>query len=355
MRPALRILAITTMRNEAPFILEWLAYHQHIGVTDFIVFSNDCEDGTDAMLDRLDAMGVLSHVRNHSGGKKTVQWRALTKAGRHPLVQDADWVYGTDVDEFLCIHAGDGMIADLMMAAPEAQGFAIPWRMFGNAGIQVFDDAPLTEQFTKAAPEALVWPWRAVQYKSLYRQCGRYDKLGIHRPKTAQVDALADWVDGNGNALPRHLGTVVPTTAPRYGLAQINHYAIGSVESFLVKAARGKPNHTSDPIDLAYWSDRNFNTVTDTRIQRHSAAIREGIAAFKQDDVIAELHQAGVAWRKAKIDALLHSSDYFYLMARIRQMPDTPILEMSEQVSLLKQLFAIRRAITQQKRDEKYQ
>jgi hypothetical protein len=40
-------------------------------------------------------------------------------------------------------------------------------------------------------------------------------------------------------------------------------------------------------------------------------------------------------------------------MARIRQMPDTPILEMPEQVSLLKQLFAIRRAIAQQKRDEK--
>ncbi len=60
-----------------------------------------------------------------------------------------------------------------------------------------------------------------------------------------------------------------------------------------------------------------------------------------------------MAWRKAKIAALLRSSDYFYLMARIRQMPDTPILEMPEQVSLLKQLFAIRRAIAQQKRDEK--
>ena len=29
------ILCITVMRNEAPFILEWLAYHKTIGVTDF--------------------------------------------------------------------------------------------------------------------------------------------------------------------------------------------------------------------------------------------------------------------------------------------------------------------------------
>ncbi len=351
----MRILAITTMRNEAPFILEWIAYHRHIGVTDFLVFSNDCDDGTDALLDRLDAMGVLSHVRNHSGGKKTVQWRALTKAQRHPLTRDADWIYVTDVDEFLCIHAGDGKIADLMAAVPEAEGFAIPWRMFGNASVQVFNDTPVTDQFTKAAPKALVWPWRAVQYKSLYKQTGTYEKLGIHHPKASSADAMTHWVDGNGKPLPRHLGTVVPTTDPRYGLAQINHYALGSAESFLVKAARGKPNHTSDPIDLAYWSDRNFNTVTDTRIQRHGKAIRDGIAALMQDQTVAELHAAGVSWRKAKIKALLRTSDYFYLMARIRQMPETRVLDMGEQVSLLKQLFAIRREIAQRKRAEKNQ
>ncbi|WP_417806434.1 hypothetical protein [Thioclava sp.] len=35
-----------------------------IGAADFIVFSNDCFDGTDKILDRLDAMGVVQHLPN---------------------------------------------------------------------------------------------------------------------------------------------------------------------------------------------------------------------------------------------------------------------------------------------------
>lgn len=349
----MRILTITTMRNEAPFILEWIAYHQLIGVTDFLVFSNDCEDGTDVMLDRLAEMGVLSHVRNHAGGKKTVQWRALTKAQRHPLVRDADWIYVTDVDEFLCVHAGEGMIADLMQAMPQAAGFAIPWRMFGNAGITGFTDRLMTEQFTRAAPDALLWPWRAVQFKSLYRQDAIYEKLGVHHPKLAEGAAKPLWVDGNGAPLPPRFGTVLPTQSPRYGLAQINHYALGSVESFLVKVARGKPNHTSDPIDLAYWADRNFNAVEDTRIQRHAPALRDRMDALLADTALSALHQAGVAWRKAKIAELLDHSDYFYLMARIQQLGDTQVLDDAEQLRLFQRLIAIRRTTAAQKRAAK--
>ena len=49
----MRATAVLTVRNEGAFLLEWLAHHKGIGFTDFLVFSNDCDDGTDAMLDRL--------------------------------------------------------------------------------------------------------------------------------------------------------------------------------------------------------------------------------------------------------------------------------------------------------------
>jgi hypothetical protein len=60
----MRFLAILSVRNEAAFLLEWLAHHRAVGFTDFLVFSNDCQDGTDRMLDRLDALGHLTHLRN---------------------------------------------------------------------------------------------------------------------------------------------------------------------------------------------------------------------------------------------------------------------------------------------------
>ncbi len=45
-----RVAIVTTMKNEGPFILEWIAYHRAIGVQDFLVYTNDCTDGTDDLL-----------------------------------------------------------------------------------------------------------------------------------------------------------------------------------------------------------------------------------------------------------------------------------------------------------------
>ena len=56
----MRVLAILGVKNEGAFLLEWLAHHRACGFTDFLVFSNDCSDGTDLMLDRLAAMGWLT-------------------------------------------------------------------------------------------------------------------------------------------------------------------------------------------------------------------------------------------------------------------------------------------------------
>ncbi len=338
----MRILAITTMRNEAPFILEWLAYYQHIGVTDFLIYTNDCDDGTDALLDRLAALGVIHHERNHSRGKKSVQWRALTKAQRHPAYAHADWIFVADIDEFLNIHVGNGTIADLMSAVPDCDGFAIPWRMFGNDGVVSFEDKPILEQFTHAAPEALLWPWRAVQYKSLYKQDQRYEKLGVHRPKLSRDADPNRWVEGNGAPFPAHKSAFQRTTAPRYGLAQINHYAVGAAESFLVKAARGKPNHTSDAIDLAYWSDRNFADTKDNRILRHQTAVAARVVDFKKDAQINGLHLAGVEWRKACIRAMLDTFDGYNMLARLMQMPATKVLSMEQQKTMLAGLLKVR-------------
>lgn len=339
----MRALIVTCMRNEAPFLLEWIAYHRAIGFTDFLIYSNDCEDGTDDLLDRLAELGVVIHERNRAGGKKSVQWRALNRAGNHRVMDQVDWVYGADVDEFLCIHTGDGHLRDLFAACAAAQGFAIPWRMFGNAGVFEFHDRPITEQFLRAAPDALLWPWRAVQFKSLYRTDARYDRMGVHRPKLKNGANHGLWVDGNGETFAETAGTVLPTLAPRYGLAQINHYALGSIESFLVKVARGKPNHSNDAIDLAYWVDRNFNTVEDRAILRHSTARDAGVAALRQDPETDRLHQAGVDWRNRRIADLKQDSDSFYLLTRLLQIGSTQVLSNLQQKQLFNGLMKMRK------------
>ena len=51
-------------KNESAFLLEWIAYHKTIGFTDIVILSNDCEDGSDEMLDHLSKSGEIIHLRN---------------------------------------------------------------------------------------------------------------------------------------------------------------------------------------------------------------------------------------------------------------------------------------------------
>ena len=352
--PKTRALIVTCMRDEGPFLLEWLAHHKAIGFTDFLIYSNDCEDGTELMLDRLAELGEINHIPNPPLGKKTVQWQALSDATTQPIMQEVDWIYGTDVDEFLNIKTGAGHLNDLFAASPETTGFALAWRMFGNNGITAFQDQRVTEKFTRCAPVGMLWPWRAIQFKCLYRNDGSYEKLGVHMPKkpNPEKQRQAVWRDGSGNPFPGHSpkgSTLIPTFTNQYELAQINHYALGSVENYLVKQMRGKPNHSTDAIDLAYWVDRNFNDVEDRTIQKTTKLSAPILSQYKSDKTLADLHETSVHWRHTQIRRLLTESDPFYLYARAIQSGSTEVLSQPRQQQLFRQLMKMRRNMSRAK------
>ena len=65
----LTITTVTCVKNEGPFLLEWIAFHQCIGVTNFLFYSNDCDDGTDTLLDALAELGHVTHLLNPAEGR----------------------------------------------------------------------------------------------------------------------------------------------------------------------------------------------------------------------------------------------------------------------------------------------
>ena len=66
------------MKNEAPYILEWVAHHRAVGFDNFLIYTNDCTDGTDAVLARLQDLGILQHRNNDDwkGNSPQQQWQA---------------------------------------------------------------------------------------------------------------------------------------------------------------------------------------------------------------------------------------------------------------------------------------
>ncbi|MFP5481419.1 MAG: glycosyltransferase family 2 protein [Alphaproteobacteria bacterium] len=333
----MKITAVLTVRNEGAFLLEWLAHHRAVGVTDFLVLSNDCDDGTDAMLDRLATMGWLAHVPNPGPHPEGPQWAALKRADRHPLVRGADWLLPLDIDEFVNVHVGDRTLSALLDALPEATAIPLTWRLFGNAGVVRYDDLPVTETFTRAAPAVLYWPWRAMLFKTLYRNDGAYRKLGVHRPRSPDAEARPRWFDGSGRELPTlyHRGRIFsPLGQDNHRLVQLNHYALGAVESYLVKADRGRAVHGADRLGMDYWVERNFEAVEDrTILGLDSRPLRE---ALLRDPVLGPLHHAAVAWRKARFATLMGEDGWRGLYGRLLMTPPSRILPRSQAETIWK-------------------
>ncbi len=314
------------MRNEGAFLLEWLAHHRAVGFTDFLVFSNDCQDGTDMMLDRLADLGWLSHIRNDGPHDKGgIQFTALKHADRTDAVRDADWLLPLDIDEFVNIHTGDGTLPALLSALPEATAITLTWRLFGNGDVVRYEDRPVLEIFTGCAPTVIHWPWRAVMFKTLYRNDGIYAKLGVHRPRSPDRTRLTDarWFDGAGRELDNRFKT--QRLFSDYGrdnhrLVQLNHYPLGAMESYLLKADRGRANR-AQALGLDYWVERNYDAERDTSIRRLDPLSAPLRAELHGDPVLGDLHRKAVEWRKARFDALMQQEPFRDLFTRLLMAP----------------------------------
>ncbi|SMP01646.1 glycosyltransferase family 2 protein [Shimia sagamensis] len=321
----MRILSVTSVRNEAPYLLEWIAHHRAAGVTDFLIYSNDCDDGTDQMLELLAEAGEVVHVPHVPDPDKSIQWQALRQAWKHPLRKAADWIMVTDVDEFVNIHVSGHQLTDLIASVPsETDAILLPWRLFGNNDHVAIDDVPVTEQFTRCIPASAQYPVAASLFKTLFRAKGPFNQLGVHRPKQKDPEkaGLPNIVDGAGKPMRPFLAQN-PQRLSLYDvgvardLVELNHYAVRSAAAFAVKRDRGLPNRATKKVDLAYWVERNFNTENNTSID----AMRAGTDVVLQDllalDGIAEAHAKGVQWHRGRFDDLIQQPEVQELMSQI--------------------------------------
>ncbi|SLN29357.1 hypothetical protein AQS8620_00904 [Aquimixticola soesokkakensis] len=328
-----RITAVTCVKNEGPFLLEWIAFNRVIGVTDFLFYSNDCTDGTDEMLDALAAQGLLTHLPNPAEGRN-YQMEALKAAQSHPLVKSADWVWIADVDEFLNIHVGEGTIPELITACDTPHAISLTFQFMANCDVEAFEDRPVIEQFTRGHNPDIWTDQLAIEVKTLMRNDFPLQYFGAHRPFFRHNKLAADkwprWTDGSGRAVPQKFLIAAnkrrirkfPAQGAR-NFATLNHYALRSLDSYLVKNDRGDVNRENRHFDDSYWRERNDDGFKDDSILRYLPRLKAEIARLKALDGIGALHDKSVAAHRATRDRLMADEDYAALATRLKTLPKT--------------------------------
>ncbi|WP_093966381.1 glycosyltransferase family 2 protein [Actibacterium lipolyticum] len=331
----MRITAVTCVKNEGPFLLEWIAFNRMIGVTDHLFYSNDCTDGTDTLLDALDSRGIVQHLPNPARGRN-YQMEALRDSRKQAVVREADWVWVADVDEFLNIHVGDGTIPELVTACGNPSVISLNWQFFANSDVEEYEDRPVIEQFL-GTHNPDVWSGTlSIETKSLYRGDTPIAMSGAHRPFLRERLASPDlpknkrlrWTDGSGRPVPdKYFTAEVKREFPARGsrnFASVNHYALRSLDSYLVKNDRGDVNRENRNFDDTYWRERNDDAYEESSILRHLPKLQKEIAALKSDPEIAKLHDAAVAAHRATLARLMDDSAYRKLREQLKAASKIP-------------------------------
>ncbi len=330
-----RVTAVSMMKDEGPFVLEWVAHHLAVGFTDIVVFTNDCSDGTDDMLIRLEELGLVHHRRNDIPEGKRPQPSALSYAQVEPVVTGSDWVLVFDADEFLCIKHGDGTLDGMIADAKElgANGIVITWRIYGSGGVQDWSRAPVTEQYTYAAPPMWNKGWGV---KTLFEFDPDYWVLGIHRPRIKKKHLQTDfpdqvqWLNGSGRPMEdyfkfRGWRSIVRTVG--YDWVQMNHYAVKSIDSYAIRKFRGNVNFKKDKYNSDYWSLQDRNEVYDDSALRHAARRQEVVDILLSDPVLNKLHSTAVRNVEQRLESYKETQAYAELVADLKEASKVPITE----------------------------
>lgn len=319
---------MSAVKDEGPDLVEWVAWHRLIGFGRIVIWSNDCSDGSDVLLDRLAALGWLTHHRHSPPAGLSAQDNVARLAMTNPQRAGADWAMWLDADEFLVVNTGGGALADLIAAAGRAQGVAVNWRLFGSDGAEATGPAPVTERFRRCATLEDTFS-RTV--KTLYRPGPDIAALGIHRPLWRPGSAPRVLGSSGKPLNTRFLFSPKKNGRPRdmlgqgqqsWALAQVNHYAVKALDRLALKRARGnglEPGATPDRFGADYlrWFDRNEDE--DSTIQPHLPALRRLMAQALEDPGVLEAWRATAAHQA---DRLATVAPWVRHLAALRPAPD---------------------------------
>lgn len=294
--PARRVL-FSAQKNEGPFILEWVAYHKVIGFTDIIVVSNDCDDGSDDLLDLLQDRGLLVHIRQDVPTGIAPQKSAEQTARARGLFIDGDWVMWLDLDEFLLPSIEDKKLDAMIKAIGNVDAVMVAWRFFGDSGNQNWPGRHISPSFTKAAKR---FRGKNSQVKTLFRYSPKIERLDIHRPiLNADVLAKDFSVITSGrepasqefyNRNRKNPYNRMNETAYPYRLGQVIHFAIRTPDMYLMKQNRGDGYYPdgSDAVirDDTFYRKKNLNSVDESAHLIHEKETYEMMRALYSDPKI---------------------------------------------------------------------
>ena len=198
----LAIVAI--MKNEGPYLKEWIEFHKLLGVEKFYLYDNESKDETKEILKPYIESGLVEYTFFPGQKMQLPAYNDCIEKHKN----DTKWLAVIDLDEFIVPVKYDN-ITDFLNKQPDniAQAL-IPWVIFGSNGHIQKPKGLVTENYTKRAKRN--WLYKSIVNPRLVLCMACHEHTVAARTKMYKNSEI-----------------------------RINHYHCKSWEEYKLKALRG--------------------------------------------------------------------------------------------------------------------
>ncbi|MCL2923064.1 MAG: glycosyltransferase family 92 protein [Trichodesmium sp. MAG_R04] len=256
------------MKNEGPYLKEWLEFHKLVGVQRFYLYNNHSTDNT------------LDIVRPYRENNEVViqNWPVKNgqqmKAYNHFLEKyknESEWIAFIDLDEFL-FPTEKNDLREVLEEFSDIPAIGVNWLIFGTSGHQKKTQGLQIENFTRRAKEDF--------------QANLNFKCIVRSEFTLKCTTPHHFVYVNdGVAVNENHEKLSAKVSPYHSVKKlrINHYFTRSMEESLNKIKRGRAtvNHKRKIGEIKYH-DRN--EVEDLTIQRYIPQLKKILDTIAKDN-----------------------------------------------------------------------
>ena len=240
---AVDLAAVAIFREEAPFLDEWLTFHEAVGIRHFYLYNNFSTDHFHDVLTPWIKRGLVTLTDwPVEVGQLPAYRHCIENWGQH-----AHWMAFIDIDEFL--FAPDGKtVSEVLRALSGQPGVMVHSPYFGANGIEQRPPAPIARAFTRRAATRM-------SAKTIANPRWVYAIRNVH--------SFNYW---RGNAIDP-TGKPFDAGKPDLGVLRLNHYWSRSLQDLRDKIARGDASMSQkrDP-DWSFAFERELNDIDDTSI-----------------------------------------------------------------------------------------
>ena len=256
----MRVGIAATVKSEAPYLLEWIAFHRAVGIEDFFIADNGGNDGTSELLIQLERAGYIT--RFDFIGRTAPQLTAYDAIV--PRMRDAvDLVAIIDADEF--IRPLEGGRADVALSSyfadADVSAVAINWACYGSSGHIRRDEGLVLEQFKMRSDQTFSVNKHV---KSIIR-VDRY--MSYHNPHAFHISG-GRYIDTSGGdiAWDPQRGPGVSARC-LWDKVRIDHFVVKSLQEFeAIKRLRGRGDMPSSDRGSLFFDNHNRNDVLDPMV-----------------------------------------------------------------------------------------